>query len=167
MSVDFIIRRAVLEDLPFLWDMLFEAAAVSPEIRKMGKERALSLPFILHILENFGRSGDVAIVSEIGEKELIGAAWFRLFPEHAKGYGFISSEIPEIAVAVVSHMRGRGAGTKLLESLIETARAMKLPALSLSVDRQNPALRLYERLGFRDANVSKETDSSITMILNL
>lgn len=165
MSVDFTIRPATVEDLPFLWDMLFEAAAVSEEIRKKGKERALSLPFIFHILENFGRQEDVAIVAQTKDEQLIGAAWFRLFPESDKGFGFVSSEIPEIAIAVVPGRRGQGAGTKLMEKLIETARAMNFPALSLSVDRRNPALRLYERLGFRDALVSKEIDSSVTMIL--
>lgn len=168
MPVDFIIRRAILEDLPFLWDMLFEAAAVSCEIREMGKESALSLPFIFHILAGFGRGGDVAMVAaSTEEKVLLGAAWFRLFPENARGYGFVSAEIPEIAIAVVPQMRGQGVGTKLLEELIETARNMEFSALSLSVDRANPALRLYKRLGFRDANVSKETDSSVTMILDL
>ena len=40
--------------------------------------------------------------------------------------------------------RGSGIGTALLESLIAA-----VPRCSLSVDTRNPALRLYERLGFR------------------
>lgn len=163
----FTIRPAVFGDLPFLREMLFEAAAVSDEIREMGKMKALALPFIAHILGNFGRTGDFGFVAETGDKILTGAIWARLFPADSKGYGFVSAEIPELAVAVAPEFRGLGVGTRLLEELIKKARSLKFPALSLSVDRRNPALRLYERFGFTDAGISKETDSSVTMILRL
>jgi hypothetical protein len=39
--------------------------------------------------------------------------------------------------------------------------------VSLSVYRKNPARRLYERKGFRDAGISDPTDTSVTMIANL
>lgn len=45
-------------------------------------------------------------------------------------------------------MRGTGVGTALLKALIDRARHEDLCALSLSVEVDNPALRLYERLGF-------------------
>ncbi|HEX8734204.1 MAG TPA: GNAT family N-acetyltransferase [Pyrinomonadaceae bacterium] len=166
-ELEFTICPATLEDLPFLREMLFEAAAVSDEIRALGREKALALPFIAHILRHFGRQGDFGFVAETADKILIGAIWARLFPENEKGYGFISAEIPELAIAVAPDFRGRGAGTRLLEELIKEARNRKFPALSLSVDRRNPALKLYERLGFTDAGVSAETDSSVTMILHL
>ncbi|HEY0048602.1 MAG TPA: GNAT family N-acetyltransferase [Pyrinomonadaceae bacterium] len=166
-QTEFTIRPVSLEDLPFLREMLFEAAAVSDEIRALGMEKALVLPFIAHILEHFGRRGDFGFVAGIDNKILIGAIWARLFPEQAKGYGFVSAEIPELAVAVAPEFRGRGAGTRLLEELIKEARNLNFSALSLSVDRRNPALKLYERLGFTDAGVSKKTDSSLTMILYL
>lgn len=159
------IRPATREDLPFLWEMLYEAAAVSREIRQMGKQKALALPAISHILENFGRKGDFGFVAEMEDKDLVGAIWARLFPEDEKGYGFVSAEIPELAVAVAPEFRGQGVGTKLLENIIKTAQKLNYPALSLSVDRQNRAVRLYQNLGFRDAGVSSETDSSVTMIL--
>lgn len=164
---EFTIRPAAFGDLPFLREMLFEAAAVSDRVREMGKEQALALPFLAHILENFGRQGDFGFVAESENGHLIGAIWARLFPVEAQGYGFVSAEIPELAVAVAPGFRGQGAGTRLLEELIKEARRLKFPALSLSVDRRNPALKLYERLGFADAGISKESDSSVTMILYL
>lgn len=164
---EFTIRPAAFADLPFLREMLFEAAAVNDAIRRMDKEKALALPFLAHILENFGRQGDFGFVAESENGSSIGAVWARLFPADAKGYGFVSAEIPELAVAVAPEFRGFGAGTRLLEELIKQARQSKFPALSLSVDRRNPALKLYQRLGFTDAGVSKKTDSSVTMILHL
>jgi ribosomal protein S18 acetylase RimI-like enzyme len=160
------IRPATGKDLPFLSDMIFEAGAVSDVVRKMGKKKTLTLPAVIYFLENFGRRGDFGFVAELGDKP-IGAAWARLFSEEQKSYGFISPEIPEFAIAVVPELRASGVGTKLMEQLIEKARNLKLPALSLSVYRSNPALRLYERFGFRDAGISKETDSSVIMILKI
>ena len=161
------IRPATGEDIPILADMLYEAGAVSEKVREMGKEKAMELPAMILFLENFGRErrGDFGFIAETGDKTLVGAAWARLFSEENKGYGFVSEEIPELAIAVVPEFRGAGAGTKLMRRLIEEARRLKFPALSLSVYRRNPALRLYQRLGFVDANISKETDSSVTMIL--
>ena len=159
------IRPATNADLPFLREMLSEAAAVSETIRLMSSEQVLALPLMLRILENQGRRGDFGFVAETGDGSRAGAIWARLFPENERGHGFVSAEIPELAVAVAPAFRGRGVGTKLLENLISEARKLNYPALSLSVARQNPALKLYRRLGFADAEVSAHTDSSLTMIL--
>ena len=159
------IRPATPEDIPILTDMLFEAGSVSEKFREMGKEKALELPAMIYFLDNFGRRGDFGFIAETVDKILVGAVWARLFSAENKGFGFISEEIPELAIAVVPEFRASGAGTKLLKQLIKEARNLKFPALSLSVYRRNPALRLYERLGFRDAGISKETDSSLIMIL--
>jgi RimJ/RimL family protein N-acetyltransferase len=69
-------------------------------------------------------------------------------PQTHPGYGFVDESTPELGIAVSPEVRGRGIGRALLASLIEHARAAQLPALSLSVESDNPALRLYERLGF-------------------
>jgi ribosomal protein S18 acetylase RimI-like enzyme len=49
---------------------------------------------------------------------------------------------------VDSALRGQGIGTKVVKGLIEEA-ARAGQALTLGVVKTNPALRLYERLGFR------------------
>jgi ribosomal protein S18 acetylase RimI-like enzyme len=161
------VRPATIADLPFLWDMLFEAAAVSPVMRELGKEAALARPENQKYLAAWGRAGDAAVVAIDGTGQPCGAAWYRLFPEAAPGYGFVASDIPELSIAVSTNARGRGVGTLLLESLMADARAHQFHRISLSVDRQNPARALYERLGFRDAEVSEADDSSITLIVLL
>ena len=47
-------------------------------------------------------------------------------------------------------------GTALLAALIEDARRQGHSSLSLSVLRENPAVRLYERFGFRLVEVTGE-----------
>jgi ribosomal protein S18 acetylase RimI-like enzyme len=53
-----------------------------------------------------------------------------------------------IDIALLPEHRGAGIGTKLLRELQEEAKAAGKP-LTIHVERFNPALRLYERLGFR------------------
>lgn len=58
-------------------------------------------------------------------------------------------EIRLVDVALVPAVRGRGIGTALLRDLLaEGERAGK--TVSIHVERFNPALRLYRRLGFRE-----------------
>lgn len=45
--------------------------------------------------------------------------------------------------------RGRGIGTRMIESIIADARAEDVRAIELNVGDNNPARRLYERAGFR------------------
>jgi GNAT superfamily N-acetyltransferase len=154
-------------DLPFLWDMLFAAAAVSPAMRALGKEVALARPENQKYLAAWGRAGDAAVVAFDTLGQSRGAAWYRLFPEAAPGYGFVGPDIPELSIGVDAEARGQGVGTLLLKALLADARAHHFKRMSLSVDRANPARILYERLGFHDAGVSDPDDSSITLIATL
>lgn len=56
-------------------------------------------------------------------------------------------EIRIMDVALLPEHRGSGIGSKLLGELQEEARAAG-KSLTIHVERFNPALRLYERLGF-------------------
>ena len=106
-------------------------------------------PELALYVEGWGRPGDAGFVAETDEGRAIGAAWYRRFTETEHGYGFIAPGIPELSVGVVPEHRGRGVGTELLDALVDNAQREGLHALSLSVEEDNPALRLYERLGFR------------------
>lgn len=130
----------------------------------MGKEAALALPAHRKYLEAWGRAGDHAVVALDRATRPLGAAWYRCFPEDAAGYGFVATNIPELSVAVVADMRGKGVGGALIARLMLRARAEGFGALSLSVDRSNPALSLYERLGFHDAGISEPGESSVIML---
>lgn len=52
-----------------------------------------------------------------------------------------------VDIALLPEHRGKGIGGELIRQLIEKCNQEKLP-LRLQVHRGNPALRLYERLGF-------------------
>jgi ribosomal protein S18 acetylase RimI-like enzyme len=56
-------------------------------------------------------------------------------------------EIRIVDIAVLSERRGEGIGTSLLHALLAEADEVG-KSVTIHVERLNPALRLYERLGF-------------------
>ena len=147
----FRVRAGEPEDLDFLWDMLYEAVHWAPEktdSRPSREELPLD-PAVSHYLEGWGRVGDTAVVAvDLEDGRRVGAAWYRLMPPENPGYGFVEASTPEIGLAVAPDFRGSGVGRTLLRTLVEAARSGGYDALSLSVQRDNPALQLYERHGF-------------------
>jgi ribosomal protein S18 acetylase RimI-like enzyme len=157
------VRAATQADEQFLREMLLHAAfpleAMKPALDEVLRDERLA-----RYIVNWRRPGDGGVVAE-AEGQPAGAAWYRRFPRREPGYGFISEDIPELSIAVVPDMRGRGIGRTLLVRLIEQAQAEALPALSLSVSVRNPvAMRLYESVGFRP--VAGDADRP-TMLLSM
>ena len=58
-----------------------------------------------------------------------------------------ASQIRVIDIALLPQHRGAGIGWQLMEEVLAEARAAK-KTVSIHVERNNPALRLYTRLGF-------------------
>jgi len=146
-------------DLGFLEEMLYQAIFV-PEGEAAYPRSVLDLPEIARYIAGWGRAGDFGLAARNGS-EPVGAAWFRLFQGDEKGFGTVDDRTPELSMAVRSKYRGFGIGSSLLQRLILAARERGFERLSLSVDARNPALRLYERLGFRALG---ETGGSLTMV---
>lgn len=163
----FAIRLIQPDDEPFLWDMGWEATAVDAGMRALGRDAAFAIPHVRHYLDGWGRPGDAGVVAVAPTGQRLGAAWYRLFPETDPGWGFVATDVPELSIGVAIDARGRGIGSAMLDALLALAREEGYRAISLSVDRQNPARRLYERKGFRDAGISDPADSSVTMIAHL
>jgi predicted GNAT family acetyltransferase len=61
-----------------------------------------------------------------------------------------AEEIRVVDIAVLPEYRNRGIGSALLRDLMAEAAAAGKP-LSIHVERFNPAVRLYARLGFAPA----------------
>ncbi len=153
------VRPGGPEDLPFLWEMLYEAVCwrpggPRPPWDEIFADYSSRLP---RYLEDWGRADDTAVIAvDPADRRNIGAAWYRLFPANAPGYGFVDASTPEVAIGVVSGWRGRGVGGALLDTLLGAAKSRGFDALSLSVEPGNPAARLYERKGFIELFVDEE-----------
>ena len=127
----------------------------------------MARPQLRRYFVGMGRPGDAGVVAVTADGARLGAAWYRLFSAEEPGFGFIAVDVPEVVIGVVAEARGRGIRSALLDALMALAREQGFRALSLVVDRQNPARRLYERKGFRDAGISDPTDSDVTMVADL
>jgi ribosomal protein S18 acetylase RimI-like enzyme len=155
------VRAASAADAAFLSEMLVVAADWRPGSRVRSIEQALDDPGLAHYVEGWPTAGDAGAVAEI-DGIAVGAAWWRYFPASDPGYGFVDETVPEVAIGVAATSRGRGCGTLLMSEMIAEATSRGIPALSLSVEAGNPAVRLYERVGFRPLAT---TEGSITMVL--
>ncbi len=95
--------------------------------------------------EGFGSlPDDHALVAEI-DGRVIGACWVRTTDE----YGHVDNETPSFSISLFEEYRGYGIGTALMRNMVELLAATGYKRASLSVQKENPALRLYERVGFR------------------
>lgn len=154
------IREIQVEDYDFLWRMLHQA--IYNPAKKL-PESIIYEPSLAKYAASFGQEGDYGFVLS-ADGNLVGAAWTRLLKRENKGYGFIDDSTPELSMAVEEKFRGKGYGQELLERLIQKLAAQRYTQLSLSVDKQNKAFHLYQRLGFAIVN---ETATSYTMVKKL
>ncbi|MGC1462087.1 MAG: GNAT family N-acetyltransferase [Terracidiphilus sp.] len=130
-------------------------------------QKALSDSFLTKYWFNWGRPGDlgaVAIESKSGMP--ISCSWIRVFSKEEAGNGFVGEGIPELATGTVDICRNQGIGKATLDCLISKAQS-KYAGICLSVREDNPALRLYERLGFRKVAGSEMTNRLGTQSANM
>jgi ribosomal protein S18 acetylase RimI-like enzyme len=161
-----VFRLSAHADPAFLAEMLYEAV----NWRDDGAEERPSLDAMLakpehaRYIDQWGRTGDVALFALDRRDEPVGAVWLRRFTAAEHGYGYVADDVPELSIGVFPEFRGQRVGTLLLGSIIARAERDRERAISLSVDRENPAKRLYARYGFE---VVAESGEALTMLLDL
>jgi ribosomal protein S18 acetylase RimI-like enzyme len=156
------IREATADDAEFLAEMLLAAYNWSEDrfdldwLRTEDRAR--------RYLDGWPAPGDLGVVAVDGETRL-GAAWARMLPADRPGYGFVAADVPELSIGVAATSRGRGVGRALMTALIDAARAAGHRRVSLSVEPDNYAARLYASLGF--VVTGRDEGGSDTMVLDL
>lgn len=163
-DVNCVIRAAVKDDEPFLWKMLYYAAHVEEE-GETSLDAAKGNPGLVGYVRNWGRErdvGSIALDAESGQP--IGAAWMRVLLGDDKTGSYVDDVTPELAIAVLPEYVGRGVGTQLLAHVLAAAKEY-YSAVVLSVRLNNPAKRLYERMGF--VSVGKTTNRVGTESFNM
>jgi [ribosomal protein S18]-alanine N-acetyltransferase len=159
------IRPIKQTDVPFLWEILYLCIYIPEGITPPAKDEILNHPDIAKYVKDWGTQGDQGLIAVDTQTGLsIGSAWLRLFDSHNKGYGYVNDITPELSIAIVPEYRNQGIGTQLLMRLLEAAKISGYSSISLSVDPHNPAVRLYQKLGFKKIGIS---GTSWTMKLDL
>lgn len=157
------VRQAAPQDVPFLLRVLALAADWQQGVEPRAVADVLAAPDLAHYVPDLG-ARDRGLVLQDEERDDVGAVWWRFFEAVDPGYGFVAPDVPEVTVGLLPASRGRGLGSRLLGELIALARIEGLTALSLSVEPENFAARLYRNLGFVQVGTN---GGSETMLLPL
>lgn len=144
--MDYTIRPLRSDERHLLEDFLYEAIYV-PEGFEGTVPRSIihDDPKCRAAFECFGDlPDDRALVAEV-DGRVVGACWVRTTDE----YGHIDDETPSFSISLYAQYRCQGIGGALMRQMLDELREAGYARASLSVQKENPALRLYERLGFR------------------
>jgi ribosomal protein S18 acetylase RimI-like enzyme len=138
------IREMRKSDHIHLPEFLYQAIYI-PDREERPPRSIINDPEIFIYIKEFGmQKGDIGVVAEQGG-QVVGAAWTRII----SAYGHIDRDTPELAISVLPEFRGNGTGTRLMEKLFETLQKNGYKRTSLSVQKNNPAVRFYQRLGYK------------------
>lgn len=138
---DIVLRAATTADGPFVVEMARHACVI--------EDRPLPDADDDEVLEMLPAAGVIPIVAQNRHGEPVGAVWtyYGVTPLRCDAAG---APLPELCIAVAPGHRGAGLGGMLLDALF-TDLAPHHAAMCANVHVRNPAKRLYERKGFRDA----------------
>lgn len=115
-------------------------------------------------IDEFGsRKDDHCFVAELDDM-VIGAVWVRVLNGKVKGYGNIDDTTPEFAISLFKKYRSRGYGTMMMKRMLEHLKFEGYAQVSLSVDKDNYALNMYKKLGFK---IIRENEHDFLMLFKL
>ena len=70
------------------------------------------------------------------------------------------------AISVLKEYRGLGIGSKLMKQILKALKEQGYKQVSLSVQKENYAVDMYKKVGFRILNENKEDYIMICTLLN-
>jgi ribosomal protein S18 acetylase RimI-like enzyme len=156
---NYVIQPITPTDAPFLREMLYQAIYV-PEGGPAPPREIVNTPELSRYVKDWGRADDRGFLAiDAKTRQPVGAVWLRLMTEDEPGYGYLDDDTPELSIAVLPQYRGAGVGTRLLTRMLQESEGV-YKAISLSVSTDNPAVRLYKRVGFE---VASGNSTSLTM----
>lgn len=160
--MDFLIREIKQEELSLLDNFLYEAIFQHENTPRLPKEIIFN-PEIYIYVKDFGKPDDLCLLAEI-QGIVVGAVWTRILSGEIKGYGNIDNSTPEFAISICKEFRNLGIGTALMKNMLKLLHLKGYPKVSLAVQKDNYAVKMYCNLGFR---IIKESDDEYLMICDL
>lgn len=141
-----VVRPVERRDQAVLWDLL-HVALWDPPPAGLRPREVLDHPGVRIYAEDWGRPGDVGVIAE-AEGAVVGACWMRLITGGV-GLGYVDDATPQLGIAVMPGFQRQGHGEHLMRSALASAARYGYRQVSLTVHPENPAIKLYERCGFR------------------
>ncbi len=145
------IRKISEEEVSLLQDFLYEAVFV-PEGMSAPPKSIINQPELQVYITDFGKKkDDISLVAEV-DKKVVGAVWVRIMND----YGHIDNETPSFAVSLYKDYRGFGIGTDLMKEMLRILKDRGYKQASLSVQKANYAVRMYQKTGFEIIDENEE-----------
>lgn len=145
------VREIKEEEYILLEDFLYKAIFV-PEGTPAPPRSVVSLPELRVYVDGFGsRKDDTGMVAEV-DGSVVGAIWARVMND----YGHIDGETPSLAVSLYKEYRGHGIGAALLRAMLDLLKRKGYGRVSLSVQKANYELKMYEKAGFEVVDENEE-----------
>ena len=140
-----IIREIRPEEIPLLDDFLYEAIFI-PEGVPAPPKSIIGHENLQVYVRDFGKKADDRCLVAVVDGKIVGAVWTRVMDD----YGHIDDRTPSLAISLYKEYRGQGIGTDLLKQMLDKLHQGGYEHVSLSVQKENYALRMYRRAGFKD-----------------
>ncbi len=145
------IRLIKHNEIPLLTEFLYEAI-FQRDIENLAPRIIIQEPTLWIYVDQFGtKKDDHCFVAEVGNK-IVGAVWVRCI----RAFGHISESVPEFAISVYPQYRGKNIGTKLMETMLEHLKSRGYALTSLAVQKDNYAVKMYKKVGFRIVDENEE-----------
>lgn len=155
----YIIREIKKEEYVLLEHFLYEAIFIPVGVEPPPKT-IINMPELQEYIADFGSlKDDKAIVAEV-EGKIIGSVWVRIMND----YGHIDDDTPSLAMSLYKEYRGLGIGTALLKEILLNLKLAGDTKVSLSVQKDNYAVKLYKKVGF---TVYDENEEEYIMVTKL
>lgn len=147
----FKIRRLLKSERAILNEFLYEAIFIPDGVDSPPKSIINNDDLQVYVAAFGENENDICFVAEAGGK-IVGAAWARIMND----YGHIEDGVPSLAVSLYKEYRGRGIGMVLMQKLLSELENMGHKKVSLAVQKQNYAVRMYRKLGFEVVGEKEE-----------
>ena len=139
----YVIRSLEAHEYAVLNDFLYEAIYI-PEGTEAPPRSVLELPELQVYIEGFGTSKDDHALAAMADEQIVGVVWTRIMND----YGHIDEDTPSLSISVLEEYRGAGIGTALLDTMLSNLASCGYAQVSLSVQKENFAVKMYEKAGF-------------------
>lgn len=137
------IRELAKNEYGILADFLYEAIYI-PEGVEPPSGSIIEQPELQLYISGWGREHDHCFVAEESGR-IVGAVWVRIMND----YGHVDDETPSLAISLYKEYRGLGIGTSLMKEMLTYLSKAGYQRVSLSVQKENYACRMYEKFGFQ------------------
>ncbi|RAP32386.1 GNAT family N-acetyltransferase [Candidatus Marinamargulisbacteria bacterium SCGC AG-414-C22] len=152
--MEYTIRKMDKFEYFHLETFLYEAIFQRENEKRLPKD-VIKRPDLLVYIEAFGKHSDLCLVAE-NNNRIIGCVWTRIISGEIKGYGNVDNKTPEFAISILKNFRRQGIGTALMKAMLQLLKDHRYDKTSLSVQKDNFAVKLYEKVGFKKISETKE-----------